>query len=153
MSSIIVVVVVGTTLPPITIVWVPGGSGCRSATQPWPTESPPVPAGSPKTLFAGRTMSNSGVTTSVSGTDLPSRVTVGGSRTSDSDAHVRSSASEVPSNVLHSTEEPTTKILVPGFTVHDSTPSGPNAATVPPPVRRAARPGDRSPPPVVGHLA
>jgi hypothetical protein len=38
-----------------------------------------------------------------------------------------------PSSVLHSTENAVTKILVPGFTVHESTPLGPNGATVPPP--------------------
>jgi hypothetical protein len=34
--------------------------------------------------------------------------------------------------VLHSNEDAATKILVPGFTVHESTPSGANGATVPP---------------------
>jgi hypothetical protein len=38
-----------------------------------------------------------------------------------------------PSNVLHSTEDAATKILVPGFTVHDGTLPGPNGVTVPPP--------------------
>jgi hypothetical protein len=39
--------------------------------------------------------------------------------------------------VLHSNEDAATKILVPGLTVHDSTPPGANGATVPPRSRHA----------------
>jgi hypothetical protein len=40
----------------MTIVCVPGVRGCRSATQPCPTDRPCVPGGRPKMLSAGRTM-------------------------------------------------------------------------------------------------
>ena len=62
----------------MTIACVPGVSGCRSATQPCATDSPAVPAGSPKMLSAGRTIFRSRVSTSATGTNLPSTVTVGG---------------------------------------------------------------------------
>ena len=73
------------------------------------------------------------VSTSVTGTDSPSRVTVGCSNGGltlggwgPGSAHVRNSASvdSISSNVLHSTVD-ATNILVPGFTVHDLTPAGP----------------------------
>ena len=84
------------------------------------------PGGRPKRLSAGRTMSSRGVSASVTGTDLPSTVTVGATCTSIVRAHVRNAASvsPCPSNELHSTEFATTNILVPGFTVQDSTPVG-----------------------------
>src|SRR5215831_12429686 len=119
---------------PPTMVCVPGVSGFRCATQPCPTDRPVVPVGLPKMLSAGRVMFISRVSTSFTGTDWPSTVTGGALCTSICSAQARNSASVVPfpSNVLHSTEADTTKILVPGFTVHDEMPLGPNGATVPP---------------------
>src|SRR6478609_9622082 len=117
-----------------TIVCVPGVSGCNSVTQPCATDRPVVHAGCPKMLSAGRVMFSSGVSTSATGTDLPSTVTLGACCTSPCSAHVRNAASVVPfpTNVLHSSEFAVTNILVPGLTVHDSTPSGANGETVPP---------------------
>ena len=88
-------------------------------------------------LSAGRVMFSRGVSASVTGTDgtdLPSTVTLGAADTSPWRAHARNSASVVPfpSNVLHSTEFAATNIWVPGLTVHDAMPVGPNGATVPP---------------------
>ena len=77
-------------------------------------------------LSAGRTMCSSGVSTRVTGTDLPSTVTAGTPNSSSRSfnafwAHSRNAVSFVPfpSNVLHSTADAATNILVPGFTVHD----------------------------------
>jgi hypothetical protein len=80
-------------------------------------------------------MFSSRVSLSVTGTGWPSTVTDGAVCTSLCSAQARNSASVVPfpSSVLHSTEDAATKILVPGFTVHESMPLGPNGATVPPP--------------------
>jgi hypothetical protein len=87
-------------------------------------------------LSAGSTIFSRGVSASVTGTDLASTVTVGATCTSIWRAHVRNAASvsPFPSNVLHSTEDAVTNILVPGLTVQDSTPvgSGVNGARVPP---------------------
>src|SRR5204863_1372934 len=89
--------------------------------------------------FSGRTMCSSGVSASVTATDLPSMAIEGAACRSAWRAQFRSWASVVPfpSNVLHSNEDAVTKILVPGFTVHDLTPLGPNGATVPPRLRHA----------------
>ena len=75
-----------------------------------------------------------GVSTPVAGTDLPSTFAVDTAGRSAARAHARNSASVVPlpSNVLHSAELAATNILVPGLTVHDAMPLGPNGATVPP---------------------
>src|SRR5262249_59141264 len=117
------------------MVCVPGVSGSRCATQPCPTDRPVVPASRPKMLSAGRTMFIGRVSTSFTGTGWPSTVTEGAVGTSLCSAQARSSATVAPfpSNVLHSNEDAATKILVPGFTVHEGTPLGPNGATVPPP--------------------
>ena len=74
------------------------------------------------------------VSTSVTGTEWPSTVTEGAVVTSFCFAQARNSFSVVPfpSNVLHSNECAATKILVPGFTVHDGMGLAPNGATVPP---------------------
>src|SRR4051812_5298766 len=135
---------------PPTMVCVPGVSGCKCATQPCPTDRPVVPAGWPKTLSAGRTMLISRVSTSFTGTDWPSTVTEGAIFTSACLAQVRNSASVVPfpSNVLHSNEDAATKILVPGVTVHDSTPLGPSGATV----RRPRFQHPKSAPPVPNEI-
>ncbi|MDQ1425536.1 MAG: hypothetical protein QOD72_3034, partial [Acidimicrobiaceae bacterium] len=117
-STTIVVVI----LPPITTLWIPGVSGCTSVTQPCATDRPSVPAGCPKTLSAGRTISRSGVSTSATVTAIPSTLIVGATGASNSRAHVRRSASVVPSNVLHSHVLPTTNSFVPVSTVHDLTP-------------------------------
>jgi hypothetical protein len=87
-------------------------------------------------------MSSSGVSTSVTGTDTPSTVTLGVTFTSFLTAYFRNSSSVVPGGfggssfgiVLHSTEDAATNIWVPDLTVHDSTPAGagPNGASVPP---------------------
>src|SRR5215831_17455044 len=116
------------------MVCLPGVSGSTCATHPCPTDRPVVPAGRPKMLSAGRTMFIRGVSTSFTGTDWPSTVTEGAVCASLSSAQARNSASVVPfpSSVLHSTEDAATRILVPGLTVHDGTPLGPNGATVPP---------------------
>src|SRR4029077_9212424 len=92
-------------------------------------------------------MCSSPVSASVTGTGRPSTVTVGAVCASFCSAQACSSASVVPfpSNVLHSNEDAATKILVPGFTVHDGTPLGLglNGATVPPRFQHA-----NAPPPV-----
>ena len=111
-------------------VCVPGVSGFKSETQPCPKDRPVAPAGRPKMLSAGRTMFSSPVSASVTGTDRPSTVTEGAVCASLLTAQARSWASvdwrEVsPGNVLHSNEDAATKILVPGFTVHDGMPAGP----------------------------
>src|SRR5215831_8146125 len=126
-------VVKGGALP--AMVCVPGVSGSKCAIQPCPTDRPVVPAGRPKMLSAGRTMFIGGVSASFTGTLWPSTVTEGAVCASFCSAQARNSASVVPfpSSVLHSSEDAATKILVPGFTVHDGTPLGPNGATVPPP--------------------
>src|SRR6185437_7981936 len=129
------IAVVKVALPLPTMVCVPGVSGVKCTTQPCPTDRPVVPAGRPKRLSAGRTMFISRVSTSFTGTEWPSTVTDGAVCTSACSAQARNSASVVrfgSSNVLHSFEDATTRILVPGFTVHDGTPLGPNGATVPP---------------------
>ena len=119
----------------MTIVCVPGVSGCRSVTQPCATDRPVVPARQPENVVRGQDDVQQGCLhlghrhgLAVDG-DGGRYLHVALSR-----AHVRNSSSVVPfpSNVLHSTEAAATNILVPGFTVHDSTPSGPNGATVPP---------------------
>jgi hypothetical protein len=110
--------------------------GCQWVKQrhpPWATDRPSIPAGAPNRLSAGSTISSSAVSASRTRTARPSTLTCGADGRSPARAHVRSSASVVPlpSNVLHSTEFAATKIRVPGFTVHDDTPVGPNGATVP----------------------
>src|SRR6476659_7610600 len=118
---------------------VPGANGCKSATQPWATENA-CWAGTPKMLFSGRSMVSSPVSTSLTGTDDPSTVTVGTWKpASAATAQARSSASFSPKNgggstVLHSDDSAVMKIFVPGFTVHVTVvvPSGTNGATVPP---------------------
>ena len=111
----------------MTIVCVPGVSGCKSVTQPCATDRPCVPGGRPKMLSAGRTMFSRGVSTSVTGTDLSSTVTVGATCASRAGTRpvIRRLSPPCPSNVLHSTEVAATNILVPGFTVHDATGRGP----------------------------
>ena len=80
-------------------------------------------------------MFSRGVSASVTGTDLPSTVTVGATLHVLPRGHTSVIAllstrrPHSPSNVLHSTEDAVTNILVPGFTVHDSTPPGANGAT------------------------
>src|SRR5690242_16173418 len=83
-------------------------------------------------LSAGRTRFSTGVSTPLTGMGRPSTVTDGALAASLCSAQARSSASVVPSpsNVLHSTEDATTKTLVPGLTVHDSTPDGAKGETV-----------------------
>src|SRR5687768_13150012 len=83
-------------------------------------------------LSAGRTRFSSGVCASLNVTDLPSTVRVGACCASPSLAHVRNSSSVVPlpSNELHSTDDPTTNILVPAFTSHEATEVGANGETV-----------------------
>src|ERR1700761_6712770 len=126
----IVVVKLADPLP--TMVCVPGVSGFRSETQPCPKDRPVVPARWPKRLSAGRTMFSSPVSASVTGTDRPSTVTEGADFASLLTAQARNWASVRPAglvspgNVLHSNEDAATKILVPGFTVHDVAPLGPN---------------------------
>src|SRR6478735_5053233 len=104
-STMICVVTGGSAPVLIAIVCVPGVSGRRGATQPWPTDSPVVPAGSAKRLSLGRVIGRRGVSASVTCTGSPSRVTMDlvGLFTR---AQARSSASVLPfpSNVLHSYE-------------------------------------------------
>src|SRR5690348_2685118 len=129
--------VVKVALPLPTMVCAPGVSGFRCATQPCPTDRPVVPAGRLKRLPAGRTMFISDVSTSITGTEWPSTVTDGAVLTSIRSAQARNAASVVncgSSNVLHSFEDATTRILVSDFTVHRGTPLGPNGATVLPPM-------------------
>ena len=131
----IVVVLCPKMVLSISIVWVPGVSGFKRVTQPCAADRPVVPAGSPKRLSGGRTRSGMVVSTGVTFTDWPSTVIVGASSSFISRAHRSKSSAVVPSqpgggssscrpqslsNVLHSNEDPTTNILVPGFTVHSS---------------------------------
>ena len=118
------------------IVWVPGVSGCRSATQPCATERALRSSRLPEDVVGRQDDVQQGC---LNLRDRHGRA-VDGNRGSDlrvgSRAHVRSWASVVPlpSNVLHSTDCAVTNTFVPGFTVHDSTPPGAssNGATVPP---------------------
>src|SRR4029453_17248122 len=74
------------------------------------------------------------VSTSVTGTGRPSTVIVWVVTVwSAASAQLRSSASVVPlpSQVLHSVDQATAKILVPGSVVHGPVPSGPNGARTP----------------------
>src|SRR5262249_29429286 len=128
------------------MVCVPGVSGSRCATQPCPTDRPVVPASRPKMLSAGRTMFIGRVSTSFTGRGWPWRVTEAAVGTSLRPAEARGAATVAPfpSNVLPSTEDAATKILVPGFTGHGGTPWGPTGRPVPPPGFQHAN----APPPV-----
>ena len=85
----------------------------------------------PQNVVRGQVDVQQGVSTWVTGTDLRSTSTVGTpncwSWTFNAFwAHSRNSCSVVPfsSNVLHSTAEAATNILVPGFTVHSHVETG-----------------------------
>src|SRR5215213_73733 len=102
-----------------TISCVPGVSGFSRVTHPSATNSPWLPASTPNRLFGGSVIGWRDVNTSDSETVRPSTVT---------DVTLGVAALALPlrsgpqgglssSNVLHSTDQPTTKSRVPGFTV------------------------------------
>src|SRR5262245_54032258 len=125
----------------ITTVCVPGGGGLTCVTQPWATDVPVDPAGSPKMLSAGSVRFISAVSTPATVSGLPSKVIDGAVCRSLERAQARSSASVVPlpSKVLHSTLDPVMKSGVPAPVVHDARPgpTGPNGASVPPTFQQA----------------
>src|SRR3954447_13709789 len=115
-----------------TISCVPGVSGFSRVTHPSATNWPCLPASTPSTLFGGSVIGWRDVNTSDSKTLRPSTVTdvtlvvaaLALRRRSGPQGGIFSS------KVLHSWDQPTTKIRVPGFTVHDLTSEGPNGATI-----------------------